>query len=116
MLRRTALLTVILVAAATAALWWATRWQPVLLYLAVINVVAAGYVAIDKALAGSGAWRFPEALLLGTALAGGSPLAWVAMRAVRHKTSKASYRARFTVVVVIQTLLIGALCVWLLRS
>ena len=113
MVRRTAILTLVLVLVLTGAAWWALQWHPLLVYLMVINAVAAAYVVVDKLIAGSGAWRIPERILLGTALAGGSPAAWVAMQVMRHKTSKESFRASFLIVVVIQALLIGAFLYWL---
>lgn len=111
MTTRIALLTVALVVLLAIALRLATAWSWLLAYLLAINVVAAAGVAVDKTLARARRWRIPEVVLLGTALAGGSPAAWFAMMIVRHKVSKASYRWRFAVVVAIQALLLAWL-VW----
>jgi uncharacterized membrane protein YsdA (DUF1294 family) len=51
--------------------------------------------AIDKRAAIQGRGRIPESTLLWLSLAGGWPGAIVAQQALRHKTSKPSFRARF---------------------
>jgi uncharacterized membrane protein YsdA (DUF1294 family) len=80
-------------------------------YLISINVVEAGLYARDKRAARvGGRRRVPEIVLLTVALAGGSPAALLAGRALRHKTVKPRYRMVFALVVCVQ---IGAIAAWL---
>ena len=60
--------------------------HPVLLYLIIIN--AAGFLLMlaDKRKARRGAWRIPEATLIGAAALGGSIGVLAGMYLVRHKT------------------------------
>jgi uncharacterized membrane protein YsdA (DUF1294 family) len=62
---------------------------------------AASFVlyASDKAAAEAGRWRTAESTLHLFAALGGWPGALVAQRVFRHKTRKASFRARFWVTV-----------------
>ena len=57
----------------------------------------AAFVAywVDKNAAASGSWRTRESTLHILALVGGWPGAFLAQRALRHKTSKASFQAAF---------------------
>ncbi len=51
--------------------------------------------ALDKSAAAQGRWRISEGTLLGLGLLGGWPGAIVAQQVLRHKSSKASFRAAF---------------------
>src|SRR5262245_35056746 len=53
----------------------------------------------DKRRAEAGAWRIPEFSLHVIALIGGWPGAFLAQRQFRHKTSKASFRVIFWIIV-----------------
>lgn len=64
-------------------------------WLAAANVVAALAIVGDKRQARRGAARIPEAALLALAAFGGWPGAGLAMLAVRHKTRKQPFLARF---------------------
>lgn len=57
-----------------------------LLYLLIIN--AAGFLLMlaDKSKAKRGAWRIPEATLMGVAVIGGSIGSLIGMKLFRHKT------------------------------
>ena len=57
-------------------------------YLLLINIATFIAYAVDKAKAKLGAWRIPEATLLGMAAAGGSLGALLAMGICRHKIRK----------------------------
>lgn len=83
--------------------------QTIALALAGINLLTFFFYWHDKRCARNGSWRVPEAILLGLALAGGSPTAYVAMRVLRHKTKKTSFRFRYWLVVIIQLV---ALAYW----
>ena len=56
------------------------------LYLIIINAVGFLLMLADKRKARRGAWRIPEATLLGTAALGGSIGVLAGMYLVRHKT------------------------------
>lgn len=55
-------------------------------YLILINAAAFLLMLIDKRKARRGAWRIPEAALIGTAILGGSIGAIAGMYLFRHKT------------------------------
>ena len=76
------------------------------LWLIVINVVAFVIYGYDKTIAASAWTRVPERLLLLLALIGGTIGALIAMLLLRHKTSKASFRLKFLLVVLLQIALI----------
>jgi uncharacterized membrane protein YsdA (DUF1294 family)/cold shock CspA family protein len=78
---------------AVASVWRVPSWVAAL-YLAASLGCFAAYAA-DKAAATAGRWRIPESTLLALGLAGGWPGAIVAQQALRHKSSKASFRASF---------------------
>ncbi|MEL6187916.1 MAG: DUF1294 domain-containing protein, partial [Myxococcota bacterium] len=70
-------------------------------------VIAASFAAFllcgyDKLVAGRGARRVPEAVLLGSALLGGSLGLVVGMWGFRHKTRKTSFKRKLALVVVAQ--------------
>lgn len=63
------------------------EWIPyILMYLAVISLIAAAVTISDKMRAGRGAWRVPEATLLFLSALGGSVAMYLTMRLIRHKT------------------------------
>jgi uncharacterized membrane protein YsdA (DUF1294 family) len=55
--------------------------------------------AVDKSAARAGGWRTPERTLLLLGLVGGWPGGVLAQQWLRHKSSKASFRAKFWVTV-----------------
>lgn len=69
------------------------RWVP-WVYPAVSALAFVAY-ASDKSAAKRGEWRIPENTLHLLALAGGWPGALVAQQVLRHKSSKAEFRAVF---------------------
>jgi uncharacterized membrane protein YsdA (DUF1294 family)/cold shock CspA family protein len=79
--------------AAVALRWHVPAWVAGL-YLVASAVCFLAY-AIDKSAATAGRWRIAESTLLLLGLAGGWPGAIVAQQLLRHKTSKASFRAAF---------------------
>lgn len=56
--------------------------------LLLVNLVTMLRFREDKRRAVAGAWRMPEATLLGLAAIGGTPGAFLACRLFRHKTRK----------------------------
>lgn len=60
--------------------------QIVITYLVLINAAAFVLMLADKQKARRGAWRIPEATLLGVAVLGGSIGAIAGMQLFRHKT------------------------------
>ncbi len=84
--------------------------QLVLLYLIIIN--AAGFVLMlaDKLKAIRGAWRIPEAALIGIAAAGGSTGALIGMYLFRHKTRHRKFTIGVPLILIAQISLI----VWLM--
>ncbi len=78
-----------------------TKWNPLWIWLASINLVTFLMYGYDKAQAKSGGLRTPEVVLHGLALAGGFLGGWVGRYFFHHKTRKPV----FTVVLVIATIL-----------
>lgn len=76
------------------------------LWLIVINVVTFVIYGYDKTVAGRAWTRVPERLLLLLALVGGTVGALLAMLLFRHKTSKAGFRLKFLLVILLQIALI----------
>jgi len=66
-----------------------------------LSVLAFLAYRSDKRSAEAGEWRVPGATLHLVALIGGWPGAFLAQRAFRHKTSKASFQFVFWIVVLI---------------
>lgn len=67
----------------------------------------------DKARARTGKRRIPEANLLGLALIGGTPGAYLARRLFRHKTRKQPFS---TVLLLIATVQVGLMLGWVWHS
>jgi uncharacterized membrane protein YsdA (DUF1294 family) len=63
-----------------------------LLYLAVMNIVAFFMYGIDKWKSRHDKWRVTEARLLSVALLGGSFGAWLGMKIWHHKTLHSKFR------------------------
>jgi uncharacterized membrane protein YsdA (DUF1294 family) len=66
---------------------------------AVMSTVAFLTYWIDKRRARRGQWRIPEGTLHLMELLGGWPGAWIAQRALRHKSSKRTFRIVFWLIV-----------------
>lgn len=91
-----------------AVLWRIPRWVPAL-YGAASLICFWAYLA-DKSAARRGSWRTSESTLHFLALIGGWPGAIVAQQILRHKTTKASFRATFWVTVFANVALLLLLC------
>ena len=81
------------------------------LYFVAVNLASAVAFAWDKYCAVKGQWRVSESTLLAIAAIGGSIGAIVAMRLLRHKTQKEPFKTSLRLVVVMQVIVLAALCV-----
>jgi uncharacterized membrane protein YsdA (DUF1294 family) len=110
---RPALIAAIVVGVALFALLWLwLRWSPLLAWLAAWSVPTFALYGIDKRQAKSGGWRIPEVLLHAMALAGGVLGAWLGRMVFRHKTQEPV----FLIVLVVASLIWGAIAIWVLLS
>ncbi len=75
---------------------WGQSW---LAAVTVITFLTYGY---DKLIAGTGATRVPERVLLALAVAGGTVGALLGMRLFHHKTSKERFLERLGLIVAVQ--------------
>ena len=75
-----------------------------LLYLIIIN--AAGFLLMlaDKLKAKRGAWRIPEATLMGIAVIGGSIGSLIGMKLFRHKTKHLKFTFTVPLLLILQIL------------
>lgn len=80
---------------------------------AALNLLTFGIYFIDKQAAQSGQWRTSENTLHGLALLGGWPGAWFAQQMLRHKSSKARFRAAYWATVLANC---AGLAAWVLRG
>jgi uncharacterized membrane protein YsdA (DUF1294 family) len=80
----------------------------------VVALSAIAWVAcvVDKSRAQRRGGRIPERVLLGLALAGGSPGLVLGMLTARHKTRKVAFLAPLALVLLVQ----GAVAWWLTRG
>lgn len=85
--------------------FYGVSWVAILLaWLVAINLVTLVAYRYDKYVAGKGPTRIPEVILLGLALLGGSPLAYIAMYQLkpRHKTQSSGFLAAYWAIVAVQ--------------
>jgi uncharacterized membrane protein YsdA (DUF1294 family)/cold shock CspA family protein len=83
----------VLVYLAVALMWRVPNWVAALYIVASLGCFAA--YSADKSAATASRWRISEGRLLLLGLVGGWPGAIVAQQVLRHKSNKASFRARF---------------------
>ena len=81
----------------------------VLLYLIIVNAAAFLLMLADKLKAKHGAWRIPEATLMGIAAIGGSVGSLAGMYLFRHKTKHIKFTLGIPVILIGQI----ALVIWL---
>jgi len=106
----------LLMAVYTVLLLWAV-WQTrlpwwVLPASFILNLLAFFAYWIDKHAAQNGRWRTKEDTLHLFSLLGGWPGAWLAQQILRHKSSKASFRAVYWATVVLHCMLLAAWLFW----
>ena len=73
-----------------------------MIYLAVVNVLAFVLFGIDKYKAKHDRWRIKEATLIGIAVIGGSAGAWLGMRVWHHKTQHNQFKYGIPLILLIQ--------------
>jgi uncharacterized membrane protein YsdA (DUF1294 family)/cold shock CspA family protein len=76
--------------------------------LVALNVLTLWVYAADKNAARSGGWRTSEKNLHTLGLLGGWPAAWLAQQSMRHKSSKAEFRAMYWLTIVLHCAALGA--------
>ena len=76
-------------------------------YLVLVNAFAFLLMLIDKLKAKNGAWRIPEATLLGVAALGGSIGAILGMYLFRHKTRHIRFTLGLPLILALQ---VAAVC------
>jgi uncharacterized membrane protein YsdA (DUF1294 family) len=89
---------------------WLLGLSPLVAWMVGWSLPAFAMYGIDKRQAQAGGWRVPEVALHGLALIGGVAGAWAGRSVFRHKTQQAI----FTVVLVVATILWGAIVAWAL--
>jgi uncharacterized membrane protein YsdA (DUF1294 family) len=113
MQRARALLAATTMAGVLTWFWWRMGLDPLLAWLAAMTLMTFLAYAYDKWAACVGRGRVAEVDLLVLTLMGGTLGAALAMRLVRHKTSKLPFRRRFGLVMCLQALLAA---LWLFRG
>lgn len=71
-------------------------------YLLGISLVSVVVTVADKRKAKKGAWRIPEATLLGLAALGGSVAMYLTMHLIRHKTKHPKFMPGIPVIFLLQ--------------
>ena len=79
--------------------------EAIVIYLAVINIIAFIMFGADKARAVKGKWRISEAALILAALLGGSIGALAGMRIFHHKTKHRKFTIGIPVILALQIIL-----------
>ena len=108
--------TLIVITAYAGLMLWAV-WRSLLSWWVlpvsfVLSLLTFWMYWVDKRAAQTGQWRTPESTLQFLALAGGWPGAWLAQQVLRHKSSKAAFRAVYWLMVLAHGLLLGAWLFW----
>lgn len=110
------MVTVVIAAVASAALIIFIGAPPLAAWLLGISVVTFLTYGYDKAVAGAGPTRVPEAVLLGLALIGGTFGALLGMLVFRHKTGKNTVPFRVSLAAVIAAQVVAAVIWTLIRQ
>ena len=71
-------------------------------YLLLINVTSFIFCAYDKSAAKRGGWRIPEKTLFLLSFLGGSPVMFLSMRLLRHKTKHKRFMFGIPLIMVLQ--------------
>jgi len=93
------------------------RWLPALdwmqSWLAAVTVVTFLTYGYDKTIAGTGATRVPERVLLALAVAGGTVGALLGMRVFHHKTSKEGFLEPLGLIIAVQAVVMAGWYIFL---
>jgi uncharacterized membrane protein YsdA (DUF1294 family)/DNA-directed RNA polymerase subunit RPC12/RpoP len=108
LVRQFGLIALGLAGALALILWLVFDVDALLSWLAAINWITFLVYGYDKASAGLQRLRVPERVLLALALIGGTMGAFAGMYLFRHKTSKESFRVRFTLILAAQVAMVTA--------
>lgn len=81
-----------------------------LVYLLLINAVGFVLMLVDKQKAKRGAWRIPEATLMGVAAIGGSIGSLIGMYTFRHKTKHPKFTIGIPAILALQI----AAAIWIM--
>ena len=81
-----------------------------ILYLLIVNLLAFILYGLDKKKAKNGEWRISEKTLLGIASIGGSIGAILGMQIFHHKTKHWYFRYGLPGILILQCLLVWAVC------
>ena len=75
-------------------------------YLLSVNAAAFALMLADKFKARKNLWRIPEAVLMGSAILGGSVGALLGMYACRHKTKHPKFTVGIPVILALQIIVV----------
>ena len=82
---------------------------PLLIYLLLINLLAAFITFYDKKMAQKGKMRIPEKNLFILSLLGGSLAMYLTMKVIRHKTQKKKFMIGIPVIFLVELCMTGYL-------
>lgn len=74
----------------------------ILIYFAIVNIIAILINCIDKIKAKQGAWRIPEATLWFFGLIGGATGSYLTMKTIHHKTRHKSFMIFMPILMILQ--------------
>ena len=83
----------------------------ILIYFAIISLVAVVITVADKIFAQKGMWRIPEATLMIVGLLGGALAMFIAMRTIRHKTKHKKFMIGLPLIMILQIAVITSLII-----
>ena len=83
----------------------------ILIYVAVMSLIAFAAFGLDKYKAKADKWRTPEKTLFILAIIGGGIGAFLGMRVFRHKTKHKQFVIGIPAIMIVQLILIGLLLV-----
>lgn len=80
--------------------------QLLLYYLITISLLSTIVTIVDKCRAKRGAWRVPEATLLGLSALGGSVAMYLIMQLIRHKTKHPKFMVGIPLIFLFQLVIV----------
>lgn len=83
-----------------------TEYLIILVYLIIINIIAAVFTIQDKKFAKKHQWRISENTLMIISLLGGSPAMYLTMKIIRHKTRHPKFMIGIPVILITEIILI----------